>query len=39
VTAGGTVVFLGPTLSLADAQGILPDASYCPPVAQDTPRF
>jgi hypothetical protein len=34
VTAGGTVVFLGPTLSLADAQGILPDASYCPPVAQ-----
>lgn len=30
----GTVVFLGPTLPLADAQAILPGATFCPPAAQ-----
>lgn len=31
---GRTVVFLGPSLALADAQTILPTAEFCPPVAQ-----
>lgn len=30
----GTVVFLGPTMALADARDILPGATFCPPVAQ-----
>ena len=30
----GVVVFLGPTLGLADARAVLPDADYRPPVAQ-----
>lgn len=29
-----TVVFLGPSLALSDAQAVLPTATFCPPVAQ-----
>jgi hypothetical protein len=30
----GTLVYLGPTMLLADAQAILPGATFCPPVEQ-----
>ena len=33
-TGAGIVVFLGPTMRVADAQAILPDATYLPPAAQ-----
>lgn len=32
--SAGTVVYLGPTMPLADAQAILPGATFCPPAAQ-----
>jgi hypothetical protein len=32
--AARTVIFLGPSLALADAQAILPTAEFCAPVAQ-----